>query len=95
MAEMGKLVEDGRKAGVLVATGALAQTGKRLKRQGGKFSLTDGPFIEAKELLGGWAIIQVKTLDEAVEWSKRFRNIVGDGQSEIVQIYGPDDFSGA
>jgi hypothetical protein len=53
--------------------------------------VTDGPFIELKELLGGFAVIRVKSLDEAIEWSKRFRKIVGDGESEIVQLLGPED----
>jgi hypothetical protein len=57
--------------------------------------VTDGPFIELKALLGGWAVIRVKSLDEAIAWCKRFRNIVGDGESEIVQVFGPDDSSPA
>jgi hypothetical protein len=54
--------------------------------------VTDGPFIELKELMGGWAVIRAKSLEEAIEWCKRFRKIVGDGESEIVQVFGPDDF---
>jgi hypothetical protein len=57
--------------------------------------VTDGPFIEVKELLGGFAVIQTKSLEEAIEWCKRFRKIVGDGESEIVPIFGPDDFGPA
>ena len=53
--------------------------------------MTDGPFIELKELMGGWAVIQADSLEEAIEWCKRFRQIVGDGESEIVQIFGPQD----
>ena len=75
---------------MLVATGGLQQKGKRLRLKDGKFTVTEGPFIELKELMGGWAVIRAKSLDEAVEWCKRFRNIVGDGESEIVQIYGPE-----
>ncbi len=92
MAEMGNFVQEAIQSGILVATGSLEPTGKRLKLSGGKFTVTDGPFIELKELLGGWAVIQTKSLDEAVEWCKRFRQIVGDGESEIVRIYGPSDF---
>ena len=91
MAEMGKFVGEATQAGVLVTTGALQSKGTRLRLAGGKFTVTDGPFIELKELLGGWAVIRVKSLDEAIEWSKRFRKIVGDGESEIVQVFGPDD----
>ncbi len=82
-------------SGVLVTTGALQAKGTRLKLSGGKFTVTDGPFIELKELLGGWAVIRVKSLDEAIEWCKRFRKIVGDGESEIVQVFGPGDMAQA
>ena len=91
MAEMGKFVGEAMQSGVLVTTGALQAKGTRLKLSSGKFTVTDGPFIELKELLGGWAVIRVKSLDEAIEWCKRFRKIVGDGESEIVQVYGPED----
>lgn len=93
MEEMGKFVGEAMMAGKLVTTGGLSPTGTRLQREGGKFSVTDGPFIEAKELTGGFAIIQAGSLEEAIEWCKRFRDIVGDGESEIVRVYGPDDFA--
>jgi hypothetical protein len=89
MAEMGTFVEEATKSGVLVTTGGLNPRGTRLQLQHGTFTVTDGPFIEAKELLGGFAVIQVDSLEEAIEWSKRFRQIVGDGESEIVQLFGP------
>ena len=91
MAEMGKFIGEAMKAGVVVTTGALQAKGTRLRLSGGKFTVTDGPFIELKELMGGWAVLQVKSLEEAIEWSKRFRKIVGEGETEIVQIFGPDD----
>lgn len=89
MTEMGKLVEEATKSGVLVTTGGLNPRGTRLRLEHGAFTVTDGPFIEAKELLGGFAVIEVNSLEEAIEWSKRFRQIVGDGESEIVQLFGP------
>lgn len=92
MQEMGAFIGEAIQAGALVATGALQPTGTRLRRVDGKFTVTDGPFIELKELLAGFAIIQANSLEEAIEWSKRFRNIVGDGESEIVQLFGPGDF---
>ena len=95
MAEMGKFVAEAIQAGSLVTTGALQSKGKRLRLSGGKFSVTDGPFIEVKELLGGFAVIQAKSLEEALEWCKRFRKIVGEGETEIVQIYGPGDYNPA
>jgi hypothetical protein len=95
LAEMGRFIEEAKQAGVLVATGALQPKGTRLRLSGGKFTVTDGPFIELKELMAGWAVIQTKSLDEAIDWCKRFRKIVGDGESEIVQLFGPEDAGGA
>jgi len=95
MAEMGRFIGEAIKAGVLVTTGALAPKGTRLQLSAGKFTVTDGPFIELKELMGGWAVIRAKSLEEAIEWCKRFRSIVGEGQSEIVQLFGPDDYGSA
>jgi hypothetical protein len=91
MAEMGKFIGEAMQAGALVTTGALQPKGTRLRLSAGKFTVTDGPFIELKELTGGWAVIQVNSLEEAIEWCKRFRKIVGDGETEIVQVLGPDD----
>jgi hypothetical protein len=94
MAEMGQFITEAQQAGVVVATGSAADKGTRLKYSGGRFTVTDGPFIEAKELMLGFAVINVTSLEEAIEWSKRFRQIVGEGESEIVRIYGPADFGG-
>ncbi len=95
MAELGQLTTESLQAGVLVTTGAVAGTGTRLRQAAGEVTVTDGPFVEAKELMGGFAVLEVKSLEEAIAWSKRFRQIVGDGESEIVRIYGPNDFPGA
>lgn len=93
MQEMGAFIAEAMQAGVVVATGALVPQGKRLRLSNGKFTVTDGPFIELKELLAGFAVIEVPSLDEAIEWSKRFRKIVGDGESEIVQVFGAEDMA--
>jgi hypothetical protein len=90
MEEMGKYIGEAVAAGVVVTTGGLEATGKRLRLKDGKFTVTDGPFIEAKELMGGFAVIKTDTLEEAIEWCKRFRQIVGDGTSEIVRLFGPE-----
>ena len=90
MTEMGKFIGEAVQAGVLVTTGALQSKGKRLHLSNGKFTVTDGPFIELKELTGGWAVLRVNSLEECIEWCKRFRQIIGDGESEIVQIYGQE-----
>jgi hypothetical protein len=91
MAEMGKFIGEAMQAGVLVTTGTLQRKGTRLRLADGKFTVTDGPFIELKELMGGFAVLEVNSLDEAIEWSKRFLRIIGKGESEIVQLSGPDD----
>ncbi len=92
MEEMGAFIVEALQAGVVVVTGALQPQGTRLRLANGKFTVTDGPYIELKELLAGFAVLEVPSLEEAIEWSKRFRKIIGDGESEIVPLYGPQDF---
>jgi len=89
MATMGKLIEDMSKAGVLLAAeGCLPSSkGARVRINSGKFQVTDGPFPETKELIAGLCMLQVKTMAEAVEWTKRFLNVVGEGESEIRQLH--------
>jgi hypothetical protein len=74
MTEMGKLIEESLKSGVLLATeGCLPSAlGARIRLAGGKFTVTDGPFTEAKELVGGFALIQAKSKQEAIEYTKTF-----------------------
>ena len=94
MATMGKLIEEMTKAGVLLATGGCApsERGARVRIDSGKFTVTDGPFPETKELICGYAIIQAKSKPEAVEWTKRFLSVVGNGESEVREMYqGPED----
>src|SRR5262245_38644739 len=85
VAEMGKLIGDMIKAGVLLATDGLlpSSKGARVRLSQGTFTVTDGPFTEAKELVAGFAIIRVNSKAEAIEWGKRFLQIAGDGESEI------------
>jgi hypothetical protein len=103
MAAMGRLTQEMTKSGVLVDTGGLQPTarGAHLKLAGGKVTVTDGPFTEAKEVVGGYAIVQVKSKEEAIELGKRFLEIHADilgpsfeMQSEIRQMYEPSDFAG-
>ena len=86
-------MEEAFKAGVVIATGGLAPsaTGTRVTLSDGKFTVVDGPFSEAKELVGGFALIDVASKEEAVEWTKRFRLADGDGVSHIRQVFGPED----
>ena len=85
------------KAGVLLDASGLQPSSKgwRVKYTGGKRTVIDGPFTEAKELVAGYTMIQVKSKEEAVEWSRRFPNPTidgGDCEIEVRQIFELDDF---
>ena len=90
MAEMGRLVEELTKAGVLLATGGLDQAGTRVSATDGKVTLTDGPFTEAKEAILSFALVDVRSKEEAVELSRQFWRVVGTGEGAIQQVYGPE-----
>jgi hypothetical protein len=84
-------------AGVLLDASGLqpSSKGARIKYSGGKRTLMDGPFTEAKELVAGYTLIQVKSKEEAIEWAKRFPAPHGegaDGEIEIRQLYELEDF---
>jgi len=83
--KMGKFVEEATKAGVVVATGGIAPTseGAIVSLKGGEFTVLDGPFTEAKELVGGWALMECRDKDEAIEWTKRFLNVLGEGECRV------------
>jgi len=88
-AKMGAFVEEATKAGVLLATGGLGpvEEATRVKYADGEFTVLDGPFSEAKELVGGWAVMETRDKDEAIEWTKRFLAIAGPGESTIRPVY--------
>lgn len=89
MEQMGKLIEEQMKSGVLLATeGCLPSAkGARIRFSGGKFTVTDGPFTESKELVAGFALIQANSKAEAIEHTKKFLKIAGDGETEIREIF--------
>ena len=89
MAEMGKLIEESFKSGILLATEGCLPTslGARVRRTDGQFKVTDGPFTEAKELVGGFALIKTNSKQEAVDFTKKFMNLAGDGEVELRQVY--------
>jgi hypothetical protein len=89
MARMGKLIEEGMKAGWLVKTeGCLPSAlGVRVRSSKGNVSITDGPFTEAKELVGGFAILEAKSKEHAVQLTKDFLQVAGDGECELRQLY--------
>ncbi|MFD5702516.1 YciI family protein [Streptomyces lasiicapitis] len=86
-AEMGQFIEELTASGALLATGGLEPGGLRLTSVGGEITVTDGPFTEAKEAVVGFALIEARSQEEAVELARRFRKIVGDGESEIRQVF--------
>lgn len=88
-AAMGQLIDEWAKAGVLLAAeGCLPSArGSRVRRSGERYTVTDGPFTESKEVIGGFAIIQGESRREAIEWSKRFLAVAGDGECEIRELY--------
>jgi hypothetical protein len=89
MTRMGKLVEDGMKAGFLLATeGCLPSAlGARIRMSSGKLTVTDGPFAEAKEVVGGFALLRANSKEEALEMVKNFLQVAGDGECELRQLY--------
>jgi hypothetical protein len=89
MTAMGKLINEMAEAGVLLGTEGCMPISKGavVRKAQGKISVTDGPYIETKELIGGFALVQVNSKDEAIEWTKRFLEIASDGQSEVRQLW--------
>ena len=97
LATMAKYHEELQKAGVLLDGSGLQASSKgwRIKYSGGKSSVIDGPFTEAKELIAGYTLIQVKSREEAMEWTRRFPNPAmegKDGEIEVRQLFELDDF---
>jgi len=80
MQDMGKLIEEMTRAGTLITTAGLRPTseGVRVRLRNGKLSTTDGPFIETKEVIGGYAVLEAKSMQEAIELTKRFLRVHGD-----------------
>jgi hypothetical protein len=93
MAKMGQLIEKYMKAGVLVATeGCLPSAkGARVRLSGGNVTVTDGPFSESKEVVGGFALLETRSKEEAIELTKEFLQVAGDGECEIRQIFTAPD----
>jgi hypothetical protein len=83
--------EKNAKAGVLLMQGGLVKPtrGIQVKLEKGRFTHTDGPFAETKELLDGFALIEVKSYEEAIAVAKEFMSIAGDGQGEILPVIDP------
>jgi len=92
--EMGRFIEELREDGVLVATEGLKPTSAnaaRVGRAGGKVSIVDGPFAEAKELVAGFVLVEVPSRDAAVELAVRFLEVAGEGAAEVREVFGSHD----
>ena len=102
MAAMGKLTEEGIRAGTLLETGGLfpSSAGARVRAAGGKLTVIDGPFAETKELVGGYAVMQFNSREEAIRSAQEFMklhvDILGpsyEGECEVRQMFDPADFA--
>ena len=101
MEAMAKLSEEAVKAGTMVASGGLAPTAvsTRVRLSGGQLTKVDGPFTEAKEVIGGYAVFELKSKEEAIEGAMRFMELHKkhwpgwEGETEIRQIFGPEEFA--
>ena len=89
IAKMGAFIEEMAASGHLEMTDGLmpTSTGAVVRRENGKLIVKDGPFAEAKEIIGGFAIMHFDSLQDAIEMTKRFLEVAGDGESEIRQMY--------
>ena len=88
--EMGRFIEESIAKGTLLSTGGIrgGSAGTRVRHANGKVTVTDGPFAEAKELVGGFALCELPSKEAAIEYARRFLALVGGGESEIHQLDG-------
>jgi hypothetical protein len=93
--EMATLVDELASSGVLIATEGLhpRAKGAHVRLSGGKMTVTDGPFAESKELIAGFALVEVSSKQAAVELAQRFLAIAGGGESIVRQVYEAPDYS--
>jgi hypothetical protein len=89
MAAIGKYGQEMAAKGVLLMTGGLVRpnNGTKLKYEGGKHTVLDGPFPETKELIDGFALVRAASKAEAIELAKQFMSIAGDGEAEVLQVF--------
>jgi hypothetical protein len=96
-----KLGEEATKAGTMLGNGGLGPTaqGARVRLSGGQVTVTDGPFTEAKEVIGGYAQFELKSRQEAIESAVQFMELhkkywpSWEGETEVRQMFGPEDFA--
>ena len=101
MEAIGKLAEEEAKAGTMLGSGGLGPTalGARVRLSGGQVKVIDGPFTEAKEVIGGYAQFELKSKEEAIKSAVRFMELHKkywpgwEGETEVRQMFGPEDFA--
>ena len=101
MDAMAKLAEDASKTGTMLGSGGLGPTatGARVRLSGGKVTVTDGPFTEAREVIGGYAQFELKSREEAIASAVNFMELHKkhwpgwEGETEVRQMVGPEDFA--
>ena len=91
--DMNRLIDASKKSGELIATGGLTplKDGARVAQSTGKVTVTDGPFIESTEIIGGFALFELPSLEVAIESTKEFLKIAGDGHVTIRPLMNPSD----
>lgn len=91
--DMNRLIDASKKSGELIATGGLTplKDGARVAQSTGKVTVTDGPFIESTEIIGGFALFELPSLEAAIESTKEFLKIAGDGHVTIRPLMNPSD----
>jgi len=96
MAAIGKFSQEMIKSGVVLMTGGLVRPtkGTQVRLEAGKFTVTDGPFAETKELIDGFALIVAQSKAEAIEHARRFMSVAGEGQGEILQVFDGSEIPG-
>jgi len=95
MQDMGQLMDEMTKQGALISTAGLRPTaeGKRVRLHNGQLSTVDGPFTETKEVISGYAVLEASTMQAAIDLTKRFLRVHGDGwdiECEVRQLDGPE-----
>ena len=90
-ADMAVFVDELTRAGVVVATGGLDLNGTHIVASGGRTTFTDGPYADSKETVVSFAVVDVETKEEVLEISRRFFEIIKDGQGDIRQVFGPGE----
>lgn len=86
MAKMGKFMEESFKSGKIVATGQLPGETTHIRLEDGEFSVSDGPFIEGKDLIPGFTVIEVDSKQKAIDWAKELRECMGDGVLKMARL---------